>query len=116
MTLTERIRKAEAMGFCHDRNRKTRDDADKERAGVLLLRARTYNAVEPQGRNPEAMSCMCTFEGCSGTGVAHCSPPCGGDQCICACGGEATCYGCDACDGDGHDLGYEPTDLDGGDT
>lgn len=45
-----------------------------------------------------AGGCMCTFEGCSGTGVAHCSPPCGGDICICVCGGEADCDGCENCD------------------
>lgn len=44
------------------------------------------------------MDCMCTFNGCAGTGVAHCSPPCGGDLCVCVCGGEAECDGCDACD------------------
>lgn len=44
------------------------------------------------------MSCRCTFAGCSGTGVAHCSPPCGGDICICVCGGEAECDGCGLCE------------------
>lgn len=45
------------------------------------------------------VDCMCTFDDeCSGTGVVHCSPPCGGDLCICVCGGEGPCDGCDACE------------------
>ena len=43
--------------------------------------------------------CMCSWSGeCAGTGVEHCSPPCGGDQCVCRCGGERACAGCDACE------------------
>lgn len=33
---------------------------------------------------------------CSGTGVQYCKG-CGGDLCICVCGGERECPGCDAC-------------------
>ena len=43
--------------------------------------------------------CMCEWEaGCSGTGVLHCRG-CGGDLCVCVCGGETECEGCEWCDG-----------------
>lgn len=43
--------------------------------------------------------CMCEWDSaCSGTGVIHCLG-CGGDQCVCVCGGEADCPGCEACEG-----------------
>ena len=58
--------------------------------------------------------CECEWEsGCSGTGVVHCRG-CGGDLCICTCGGESDCFGCDMCsDGDdpagddGYDSDYQ---------
>lgn len=34
---------------------------------------------------------------CNGTGVQHCAG-CGGDQCVCVCGGERECPGCAACE------------------
>ena len=34
---------------------------------------------------------------CSGTGVQYCKG-CGGDLCVCICGGERDCDGCEACD------------------
>lgn len=41
--------------------------------------------------------CVCDFgDECSGTGGLYCLG-CGGDLCICACGGEAECPGCDMC-------------------
>jgi hypothetical protein len=48
--------------------------------------------------------CICDWpDDCGGTGVLMCDG-CGGDQCVCTCGGEMECYGCEAC-GDG--LDYE---------
>ncbi len=48
------------------------------------------------------MNCCCDFpETCSGTGILMCDG-CGGDICVCRCGGECECYGCEAC-GDGID-------------
>lgn len=48
--------------------------------------------------NEVSGECICTFDGeCSGTGVLHCSPPCGGDLCVCICGGEEECDGCMYC-------------------
>lgn len=42
--------------------------------------------------------CMCEFAaGCGGLGVVHCNG-CGGDLCVCACGGEIDCDGCEDCD------------------
>jgi hypothetical protein len=39
---------------------------------------------------------MCEWHGCSGTGTEHCVG-CGGDQCVCRCGGERECHGCELC-------------------
>ena len=55
------------------------------------------------------MSCMCIWR-CDGMGNAYCSG-CGGDLCICVCGGEFRNCECDVCtafvwgavDGDGLD-------------
>ena len=45
-----------------------------------------------------ATRCMCEWEsGCGGLGVIHCRG-CGGDQCICRCGGERDCEHCEDCD------------------
>lgn len=52
-------------------------------------------------------ACMCEWRGCSGTGLEHCAG-CGGDQCVCQCGGERECPGCDLCDPFDAD---EPLDL-----
>lgn len=44
--------------------------------------------------------CMCEWDpGCSGTGTVYCRG-CGGDQCVCVCGGEMDCEGCELCDDD----------------
>jgi hypothetical protein len=46
----------------------------------------------------ELDDCGCVFHPeCSGLGTIYCDPPCGGDQCICLCGGERECPGCDSC-------------------
>ena len=46
--------------------------------------------------------CLCDFPpDCGGGGVRYCGG-CGGDQCVCRCGGEVTCdiFGsCEFCDG-----------------
>lgn len=57
--------------------------------------------------------CICEWpEGCAGVGVRYCRG-CGGDQCVCRCGGELPCDmfdGCDECDvedgGDFEGLDY----------
>ena len=54
---------------------------------------------------------MCDFDDeCSGTGILHCLG-CGGDLCVCRCGGESECYGCDMCEptppGDSCQYDYE---------
>lgn len=44
------------------------------------------------------MACMCEWpDGCGGLGTLHCSG-CGGDLCVCVCGGECPCDGCGDCD------------------
>lgn len=41
--------------------------------------------------------CICDWEdGCGGTGTLYCTG-CGGDQCVCRCGGEMPCFGCEDC-------------------
>ena len=41
--------------------------------------------------------CGCEFpDSCSGLGTLECLG-CGGDICVCICGGELPCPGCDAC-------------------
>lgn len=41
--------------------------------------------------------CLCDFaDTCGGLGVIYCDG-CGGDLCVCACGGELECPGCDEC-------------------
>lgn len=45
-------------------------------------------------------ACMCIFgPECNGLGTVYCSPPCGGDLCVCTCGGEMECGGCWSCGG-----------------
>jgi hypothetical protein len=42
--------------------------------------------------------CVCEFGlACNGTGTIFCDG-CGGDLCICLCGGEMPCEGCLYCD------------------
>ena len=41
--------------------------------------------------------CMCDFDDlCGGLGTLHCLG-CGGDLCVCRCGGEIDCEGCPDC-------------------
>ena len=43
------------------------------------------------------MTCLCDFpDCCDGLGVLLCDG-CGGDQCVCTCGGEMACPGCIDC-------------------
>ena len=43
-------------------------------------------------------SCICDFpNGCGGLGILLCNG-CGGDLCVCLCGGEAECFGCEECE------------------
>jgi hypothetical protein len=52
--------------------------------------------------------CICEFPSrCGGLGMLYCDG-CGGDQCICICGGESECFGCPDCEGnDDYDFEYE---------
>ena len=44
-----------------------------------------------------APACSCDFpDSCAGLGALICSG-CGGDTCVCRCGGELDCDGCDDC-------------------
>lgn len=53
--------------------------------------------------------CICEWpDGCGGTGALDCEG-CGGDICVCKCGGYLPCGGCDECPGDD----YEESELDG---
>lgn len=50
--------------------------------------------------------CCCDWPtGCGGHGYVYCGG-CGGDLCICLCGGQSECYGCSECD-DGDDFGSD---------
>jgi hypothetical protein len=54
---------------------------------------------------------MCVWQsGCNGVGLVHCQG-CGGDQCICVCGGERECEGCDACAAADEAFGDELADA-----
>lgn len=60
-----------------------------------VLRVIDCDAVDDTGL---ADDCMCRFRGgCGGLGVIECRG-CGGDCCICTCGGETECFGCEDCD------------------
>lgn len=53
-------------------------------------------------RRRQRDACGCNFgRECNGLGTLHCEAApeggCGGDLCICACGGERECPGCDWC-------------------
>ena len=42
--------------------------------------------------------CMCEWDdACGGLGTLYCLG-CGGDPCVCTCGGERECDGCEHCD------------------
>ena len=48
--------------------------------------------------------CICDWpSGCGGLGVLECDG-CGGDTCVCTCGGESECYGCAECNYGDYDL------------
>lgn len=45
-------------------------------------------------------ACVCDWpadERCNGAGVVSCEG-CGGDLCVCVCGGSRDCGGCEACE------------------
>jgi hypothetical protein len=49
-------------------------------------------------------TCVCEFPStCGGLGSLTCEG-CGGDLCVCRCGGEADCPGCEDCDRDDDDY------------
>lgn len=44
------------------------------------------------------MSCICDWpDDCGGMRMLYCEGCGGGDTCVCLCGGESECYGCDQC-------------------
>lgn len=47
-------------------------------------------------------------QGCGGSGILHCE--CGGDICVCHHHGEIPCIGCDDCEADEDDEGFEDDD------
>lgn len=54
---------------------------------------------------PGSRNCICEWRGgCSGVGMLECTG-CGGDLCVCLCGGEQDCDGCEDCGGD--DAGFD---------
>lgn len=55
--------------------------------------------------NPAA--CICEWpECCGGSGIIICEG-CGGDLCVCRCGGEDQCPGCEDCDDGDPDGGLD---------
>ena len=59
---------------------------------------------EPEEVIPEEIDdtddidCMCDFPPeCDGSGMVECDG-CGGDACVCICGGEIECCGCPECE------------------
>lgn len=55
--------------------------------------------------------CICDWpDECSGLGSLQCEG-CGGDICVCPCGGEAACPGCEYCE-DGGEFGEDFEDED----
>jgi hypothetical protein len=54
--------------------------------------------VDEDGLEGETLEdCMCDFgDHCGGTGWIDCAG-CGGDNCICTCGGGIECWGCPEC-------------------
>ena len=51
--------------------------------------------------------CICDFpDGCGNLGILMCDG-CGGDTCVCPCGGELDCHGCPECAD-----GYEEDEYD----
>jgi hypothetical protein len=47
---------------------------------------------------PGRFRCCCRFGSeCDGSGTIECDG-CGGDHCVCACGGASACPGCPACE------------------
>ena len=53
--------------------------------------------------------CLCEWpEAGGGTGCLQCEG-CGGDQCVCTCGGECECFGCEDC-ADREDEDYYAAD------
>lgn len=51
---------------------------------------------------PRSKQCICEWPvSCGGRGSLTCEG-CGGDLCVCLCGGNALCPGCDDCEGADH--------------
>lgn len=54
-----------------------------------------------------ADECICEWPAdCGGSGGLNCQG-CGGDLCVCVCGGESECFGCEMCPGDDFDMDEE---------
>lgn len=58
------------------------------------------------------MKCSCDWpRTCGGLGILQCEG-CGGDQCVCRCGGEEECDGCPDCREDEYDdSGFEDPEV-----
>jgi hypothetical protein len=57
--------------------------------------------------------CICDWPAtCGGSGVLTCRH-CGGDFCVCRCGGESECYGCADCEDPVYDDDGVPESADG---
>lgn len=89
------------------------------RVGVEAVYFMLRDAAEQEGwlcrghrlpeETPDLEPCMCIWRrSCYGTGMIECRG-CGGDNCICLCGGEMDCDGCRDCDDEDPD---EDHDLD----
>jgi hypothetical protein len=53
------------------------------------------------------MKCVCDWpDRCAGSGILRCHG-CGGDLCICPCGGQEDCPGCVECEDDPYDDDLE---------
>lgn len=77
--------------------------ARARRSGCAIVDVRYRRHVLPESDGLDN-GCMCILRGatCAGTGVIECRG-CGGDNCICTCGGEFDCEGCEDCVSDADD-------------
>lgn len=52
-------------------------------------------------------ACICEWpDTCGGLGSLSCDG-CGGDNCVCICGGEMPCFGCEDCEGKSPDDEFD---------
>lgn len=71
---------------------------DCECYNPVLARDLRRAAASGSGEDGAGEGCLCDFRGgCGGLRVVTCRG-CGGDCCVCTCGGESECAGCEDCD------------------